>query len=68
MRKITVMTIGISTTMALAIARGNNLLSPMVTGYKRTRQPQSTPEYFAPVWLAVVVAVIVGLCVSLLNH
>jgi cytochrome b len=51
-----------------AIGRGDNLLSPMVTGYKRTRQPQSTPDYFAPLWLAVVFAVVVGLCVSLLNH
>jgi len=47
-----------------AIARRDNLIFPMLSGYKRIRQPLTTP-YFAPTWLAVVIAVGVALCVSL---
>jgi cytochrome b len=47
-----------------AIARGDNLIFPMLSGYKRTRQPPTTP-YFAPTWLAVVIALGAVLCVSL---
>jgi cytochrome b len=48
-----------------AIGRRDNLISPMLSGYKRMRQPQPI-HYFAPTWLAMVIAVVVGLCVSLL--
>jgi cytochrome b len=48
-----------------AIVRVDNLISPMLSGYKNIRQPLTTP-YFAPTWLAAVIAVGVGLCVSLL--